>query len=269
MKHYLNTYLISLSIFILSSCSMKLDGYSDANNYIGFAVEDNSNVSVKEEINIIDNYSFSALSSETKEMTVYTEVEIMGSFSDIDRTFAFTQYTVKDELNAESDKHFAKISGNCIVKAGEASVKLPITFKRESLGDSVYSLGIQLVANNDFLLAEAVTQRRILTISDKLVPFSNWEKHYGENWNVANYIFGDYGLEKHKIMRDVLASKGEQISEKWLEEVLSTDDSTIFAYWQGQFTLELNRINKERKALGQKELTESEKYRSVIVSFNF
>ncbi len=265
---YTKIFFVLMLGLSLLSCSMEQIKYEGTDSYVGFDL-------IYNEDGQVFNYTFSAYHASVDEIKVYADVNIMGANSSSSRTITIEQYNVKDKDNAIAGVHFVALdnsitSAALTVAPNQASVRIPIIFKRDALGEDTFYLGIKLVANDDFFLAETLTQERILTISDILVMPSNWDTIYKNSGNFsesAYWLFGSYGPEKHKIMRDVLAARDTILNEDWIEAICSSDD-VITAYWVGEFNRELNRVNALRDADGLDPLSEPVEYNSVTVKFN-
>lgn len=264
MKNYIKTgFLAVASILTLSSCSMKLEPYSDTNSYIAVSIVTDQWGSVEDDQSL--TYSFGGLDASITEDTVYFDIYVMGNISSEDRYFSFKQTEIVSEdseevLNAEAGVHYVpfddtKLSSMYCVPADSTHASVPVVLKRsDALLTDTYQLQIELTDNDYFKAAATNTIFKLINICEKLVKPAAWGP-------AINYYIGNYGLRKHEIMIEICNANGVTV-----DAVLASlnDYDSLFNFYVNMLETGLTQIEQEK---GTEYITEYIEYGGKPVNF--
>ncbi|MFV0345874.1 MAG: DUF4843 domain-containing protein [Bacteroidales bacterium] len=161
----------------------------------------------------IKSYSFIYEGNDVVRQTIYFDLYALGGIKDYDRSFKLMQVAVPNALNAVPDVHYLafdnpEVSSLYVIKAGETHLSVPIVLLRDtSLSHSIYTLKIELQANEEFLLGTSELLWRKVYFTDIITE--------PNAWSVWEGVFGDYSRVKHLFMID---ATGQKFDDEFFEK---------------------------------------------------
>lgn len=180
--------------------------------------------------------------------TIYVPVKSMGFLRDYDRFVQFEQVKLDSVFNAESGVHYvafddAEVKNLMVLPAGQETVEIPIIVLRDpTLRDTVVVLQLRVVENEYFKLGDLNRVEVLVEIGDVPMQPANWLT-----------MFGTYGRVKHRFLINFF---GWRFDEETFE-IFKSDYLYAMAI-RTKAQTELNRVNTERAARGEKPLCESD-----------
>ena len=134
-------------------------------------------------------FSFGKEPFSVMDTTLQLKLEIIGQPKDVDRQF--TIRLDENQTTAKAPLHYDALQTEYTVKAGAASSAVPVTIHRLNLDDeSIYTLAIDLVANDDFRLGVEEYQSLIIAFNNRL-DCPDW-------WNELSHWLGEYDVRKYQ-----------------------------------------------------------------------
>jgi hypothetical protein len=263
-KNYLYLPLLGLLMGLFSSCEKDLNAYSEEQcwlnfNYYDYYEDPIIQASKLESKHVESNYSFITSGEEVVEDTCWFEVGVMGNLSDIDRPVK-VQQVMTGENDAQAGVHYldfnsAAYQSICYIPAHQNVARIPVVIYRDaSLTKETVTLRFAIAENDYFKPGTKGFTERVLYFTDMLSKPGNWSTNY------LDYIFGDYGPVKHRLM---IEWTGKAWDEDYIDELSSGDDA-YFYYLQEFFAEKLEEANAERLAEGLDVYQEED---GTIVSF--
>lgn len=262
--------ILSLAIAAgLSSCEKDLEVYSEPTCRLNFYYDIDATGDFKPEM-ARSTYSFVYGDPDTRQDTLWVEVESMGFVSDTDRAISLEQVDSAGVENAVAGKHYVafddpQIARYYVMPAGKARTKLPIVMLRDaSLKDKAVVLRYRIKANDNFQNGYDPFMERSLSFTDHLSEPAKWNYAY-PYWEVytisfADY-FGEYGVVKHQFLID---ETGEKWDDEYIDKLM-TGDSNYLTYMLRKMAKRLNEVNADRQAQGLSPLTEADGTPVVII----
>lgn len=162
-------------------------------------------------------YTFVYEPAEVTQDTVFFDIFALGGPSHTDRSFSLQQQMVGGVLNAVAGEDYipfddAQLKNMYVIRAGAVHTSTPIVMLRSKhLQDTVVTLKINVVSNENFKVGDSTLVWRKLTFTDELMRPNNWTA------TVSKYYFGTYSTVKHRFM---VEKTGEKWDEEFLAEIL-------------------------------------------------
>lgn len=246
MKKYIYSIMAAVALFC-TSCEQDLPVYNDPTARLNFYNESTGDT--------LTSYCF-VYHNEVPQDTIWMRVTTMGFLADHDRQFELQQVMTGDN-DAEPGKHYvafdnADLRKYYVIKADSVGAYFPVVVLRhDSESDKIYNLKFTIKDNDEFKVGYNDYLYKYVTITDMLVKPANWG-------GLMNWMFGQYGTEKHKFMMKVSG-------ELWDEEYISKNnfdkssiaDQNYMFYLSTLFQSELDKENAEREARGEGPLCEA------------
>lgn len=241
MKKKLISFLAVCILIIVYACETAMPTFNDPECGLRFVQADATR-----------GYTFLYDAPDTKETVMDIAVQSIGRVTDYDRSFVLRQVQIAtDTLNAVEGVHYVTIPAErCFIPAGQAVCHIPLTLLNdESLKDTIATLRLELVDNENFRVTMRDSASIDIQISNMPIQPSNWVKDF----------YGTYGPEKHRFLI-------EMSGEKWDEEFLNSIyyDYSLRRFWCQKAQRELEKRNKELEAEKLPPLSESD---GTIVTF--
>lgn len=247
MKKTLLFITAALAGLLTTSCEQDLPVWEDHTARLNFYNESKTDT--------LQSYCF-VYHNEVPQDTVWMRVTTMGFPADHDRTFELQQ-VMTGEDDAVAGTHYvafdnAELRKHYVIKADSVGAYFPVVVLRhETEADKVFTLKFTIKDNDEFKVGYNDLLYKYVTITDMLVKPSNWT-------GLMNYMFGQYGTEKHKFMIKVSGNlwDEEYIAANKFNNYSQADQNYMF-YLSTMFQEALDKENAERAARGEGPLTEA------------
>lgn len=231
-------YLLTLCV----ACEEALPMFESEQDRLNFVVE------LKKEIPTPVRKTFVYDPESLTRDTIYVPVKSMGFLRDYDRFVRFEQVKLDSVFNAESGVHYvafddAEVKDLMFLPAGQETAEIPIIVLRDpTLRDTVVVLQLRIVENEYFKLGDLNRVEVLVEIGDMPMKPANWLS-----------MFRTYGRVKHRFLINYF---GWRFDEETFEMFKS--DYLYAMTIRTKAQTELNRVNAERAARGEKPLCESD-----------
>ncbi len=230
-----------------ASCEQDLPVWEDQTARLNFYNENKADT--------LTSYCF-VYHNEVPQDTIWMRVTTMGFPADHDRQFELVQ-VMTGENDAEAGKHYvgfdnAELRKHYVIKADSVGAYFPVVVLRhDSEADKVYNLKFTIKDNDEFKVGYQDFLYKYVAITDMLVKPSNWT-------GLMNYMFGQYGVEKHKFMIKVSGEMWDEeyITKNKFNKYAEADQNYMF-YLASTFQAALDKENEERAARGEGPLCEA------------
>ncbi|MGN0282931.1 MAG: DUF4843 domain-containing protein [Prevotella sp.] len=239
--------MMALAALFVTSCEKELPVWEDQTARLNFYNERSADT--------LSSYCF-VYHNEVPSDTIWMRVTTMGFPSSRDRQFELQQVAT-GENDAVAGTHYvafdnAELRKHYVIKADSVGAYFPVVVLRhDSEADKIYTLKFTIKDNDEFKVGFHDFLYKYVTITDMLVKPANWG-------GLMNWMFGQYGTEKHKFMMKV---SGELWDETYIQEnnfhSSSLADQNYMFYLSNWFQLELDKENVEREARGEGPLCEA------------
>lgn len=179
-----------LSILIISAAASAFAGCSEDTDYRYRAPGDNIYFNFADTAK--RNYLVSfALYPDMADSVILVPVKISGERVAYDRTFKVQVDASK--TSAQADLHYKPLEASYTVPAGQGEVKLPVTIYNTdpAMETTTFSLGIQLVASDDFGVNLPMMISTKISFSNRLEQPSWWQYWSGD--------LGAYSRTRHAL----------------------------------------------------------------------
>lgn len=186
----------------------------------------------------LKSYTFVYENASVQQDTVFFDVYTMGRVSAVDRPISLKQVQIDGADNCVAGVHYKAfndptVSKHYVIKAGSTHTIIPIVFLRDpSLKNKIYSLRIELEANDAFSLGETSKLWRRINVADRLVRPNSWTT------SIEKYYLGTYSYVKHSWM---VSQTGFKWDEEYLSAVIASYAEIL--YWKARFRELLSKYN--------------------------
>jgi len=189
-------------------------------------------------VDTLKAYTFVYENASVVQDTVFFDIYTMGRVSDQDRPFKLKQVQVEGVDNCVAGVHYKAFDDptvikHYVIKAGDTHESIPIVFLRDaSLKQKIYTLKIEVEANEYFGLGETATLWRKVNVADRLIKPNSWTT------SVETYYLGKYSYVKHSWM---VAQTGFRWDDEFLAPIVAS--YAEISYWKAKFKELLAKYN--------------------------
>lgn len=248
MKKFI--FLLALVPLVAGSCKNTLDTYNG---------QDRLSFVPRDEPDEVISFTFLFSDDDVTQDTIWLEVATMGFLTGQDRPVTLRQVDSEEPM-AKPGVHFvpfdnADLQKHYVVKGGQNGALIPIVALRDpSMKDQTFTLDVELVANDAFLLGYDDRLVSHLTVSDMVAQPAEWDL------NAAMNLLGDYGPVKYRLMIDAVKKNGYEFvpDGPWIASIMNAGDSALQDFWQAFFQAEVNAQNAIRAEQGLDPLAEAD-----------